>query len=174
MPAIVVTHDRVEALALGDRMAVMVDGAIRQLGPVQQVFAAPADVAVARVVGTENVLPVRVEGRRDGLVVVRAGQVELLAVDPGGLGREAFACVRAEEIMLEDAPGAPTSARNLLRGVVTARADEGPLVRVTVDCGVRLVALVTRPGAEALELAPGRDVAALVKAPSVRLVPRGP
>jgi molybdate transport system ATP-binding protein len=174
VPAIVVTHDRVEALALGDRVAVMVGGTIRQLGPVQEVFATPADAEVARVVGTENVLAVRVEGRRQGLVVVRAGEVELLAVDPGGLGREAFACIRAEEIVLEDAPGAPSSARNLLRGVVAARADEGPLVRITVDCGLRLVALVTRPGAEALNLAPGRPVAALVKAPAVRLVPRGP
>jgi molybdate transport system ATP-binding protein len=173
VPAVVVTHDRVEALALGDRIAVMVDGEIRQLGPVQEVFAAPADAAVARVVGTENVLAVRVEGRREGLAVVRAGPVELLAVDPGALGRDAFACIRAEEIVLEDAPGAPSSARNLLPGVVAARADEGPLVRVTVDCGVRLVALVTRPGADALRLAPGRPVAALVKAPSVRLVPRG-
>jgi molybdate transport system ATP-binding protein len=174
VPALVVTHDRVEALALGDRIAVMVDGAIRQLGPVQEVFASPADAAVARVVGTENVLAVRVEGRREGLAVVRAGEVELVAVDPGGLGRDAFACVRAEEIVLEDAPGAPTSARNLLRGVVAARADEGALVRVTVDCGVRLVALVTRASADVLALAPGRPVAALVKAPSVRLVTRGP
>ena len=173
VPALVVTHDRVEALALGDRIAVMVDGVIRQLGPVQEVFAAPADAAVARVVGTENVLAVRVEGRREGLVVVRTGDLELLAVDPGGLGREAFACVRAEEIVLEDAPGAPSSARNLLRGTVVARSDEGALVRVTLDCGARLVALVTRPGAEAMKLVPGRPVAALVKAPAVRLVPRG-
>jgi molybdate transport system ATP-binding protein len=174
VPAVVVTHDRVEALALGDRIAVMVDGEIRQVGPVQEVFAAPADAAVARVVGTENVLPVHVaEGRRDGLAVVRAGPVELVAVDPGGLAREAFACVRAEEIVLEEAPDARTSARNLLSGVVAARSDEGPLVRVSVDCGVRLVALVTRASADRLRLAPGRPVTALVKAPSVRLVPRG-
>ena len=75
------------------------------------VCAAPADAAVARVVGTENVLQVRVEARRDGLAFVRAGAVELVAIDPGGLAREAFACIRAEEIVLEEAPGAPTSAR---------------------------------------------------------------
>jgi molybdate transport system ATP-binding protein len=173
VPAVVVTHDRIEALALGDRIAVMVDGQIRQLGPVDEVFAAPADAAVARVVGTENVLAVHVESHGEGLVRVRAGALALVAVDPGGLGREAFACIRAEEVVLEDAPGAPTSARNLLSGVVAARSDEGPLVRVTVDCGVPLVALVTRASAEALRLAPGRRVAALVKAPAVKLVPRG-
>ncbi len=173
VPAVVVTHDRVEALALGDRVAVMVDGAIRQIGQVQEVFNGPADVDVARVVGTENVLAVRLARRTDGLAVVRAGEIDLVAVDPGGLEDEAYACIRAEEIVLEDAPGAPTSARNLIPGTVSARADEGPLVRVKVDCGVSLVALVTRASAARLDLAPGRAVAVLVKAPSVRLVPRG-
>jgi molybdopterin-binding protein len=75
--------------------------------------------------------------------------------------------------VLEEAPGAPTSARNLLPGAVVACTDEGPLVRVKLDCGTPLVALVTRASAERLGLAPGRRVAALVKAPAVRLVPRG-
>ncbi|BDG04162.1 ABC transporter ATP-binding protein [Anaeromyxobacter oryzae] len=173
VPAVVVTHDRVEALALGDRMIVLVDGTVRQVGAVQEVFSAPASVAVAQVVGTENVIAVRLARRVDGLAVVRAGTVELVGLDPGDLSGDAWACFRAEEIVLEEAPGAPTSAQNLLPGVVTHRVDEGPLVRVSLDCGVALVALVTRPGAERLRLAPGRPVAALVKAPSVRLVPRG-
>jgi molybdate transport system ATP-binding protein len=50
--------------------------------------------------------------------------------------------------------------------------EEGPLVRVTLDCGFRLVALVTRASAARMALAPAGRVAALVKAPSVRIVPR--
>jgi molybdate transport system ATP-binding protein len=173
IPSILVTHDRVEALALGDRMAVLVDGAVRQVGPVDRVFSAPVDEVVARVVGTENVVPVRVAGLEDGLVVAEAGTVRLLALDPGRLPADAFACVRAEEVILERAPGAATSARNHLAGVVASLVHEGPLVRVTVDCGIRLVALVTRSGAEQLGLAVGLPVAALVKAQAVRLVPRG-
>ena len=144
----------------------------RQVGPVREVFTSPTDLAVARVVGTENVLPVRIEGRAEGLVTLRAGEARLVAVDPGGLEGAAFALIRAEEVILEEAPGAPTSARNTLVGVVTARADEGALVRVRLDCGIPLVALVTRPGAEAMGLGPGKRVAALVKAPAVRLVAR--
>ncbi|HVO20710.1 MAG TPA: ABC transporter ATP-binding protein [Anaeromyxobacter sp.] len=172
IPALLVTHDRVEALALGDRMAVMVEGRIRQMGPVHEVFSAPADAEVARVVGMENVLPVTFRRRENGLAVVAAGQVELLAVDPGGLERDAYACIRSEDIVLEQPPGAPTSARNVLGGVVIGRSDEGPLVRVRLDCGIPLVALVTRTSAEALGLAPGRRAVAMVKTPSVRLVPR--
>src|SRR3954468_22471968 len=42
IPAVVVTHDRVEALALGDRIAVLASGAIRQSGAVEEVFTSPA------------------------------------------------------------------------------------------------------------------------------------
>ena len=74
IPSILVTHDRVEALALGDRLAVLVDGAVRQVGPGRaRSSALPPTPAVARVVGTENVLPVRVAGSEGGLVVVEAG-----------------------------------------------------------------------------------------------------
>jgi molybdate transport system ATP-binding protein len=175
VPAIVVTHDRVEALALGDRLAVLVDGTIRQVGPVHEVFSAPVEVDVARVVGTENVFPARLVRREDGLVVVRttgAPGAELVAVDPGGVEDEAYACVRAEEVVLEAADGHASSAQNRLLGVIATRAAEGPLVRLTIDCGVRLVALVTRASADRLGFVPGAQVSAAVKAPSVRIVPR--
>jgi molybdate transport system ATP-binding protein len=172
VPAVVVTHDRTEALALGDRLAVMVDGAVRQVGPVHEVFSAPADVEVARAVGTENVLPARVVRRVAGLVVLRAGAVELTAVDPGPAFEEAFACLRAEEVLLEPPERHDSSARNQLAGTVTAVREEGPLTRLTLDCGVTLVALVTRASAQRMGLTPGRRVVAAVKAPSVTVVPR--
>jgi len=173
VPAVVVTHDRTEALALGDRLAVLIEGRIHQVGPVHEVFSAPADVEVARVVGTENVFPAHLARLPDGLVLVRAGAAELLAVDPGGRDGEAYACIRAEDVVLEPAEDTHlSSARNRLAGAVTWRRDEGPLVRVAVDCGVRLVALVTRASAERLALAPGRRVLAVLKAQSVRIVRR--
>jgi molybdate transport system ATP-binding protein len=175
VPAVVVTHDRVEALALGDRLAVLVDGTVRQVGPVHEVFSGPVDAEVARVVGTENVFPSRLVRQEDGLVVVRTtgpGGVELVAVDPGGVEDQAYACIRAEEVVLERAGGHDSSARNRMAGVVVSRRDEGPLSRVVVDCGARLVALVTRASAERLELAAGQRVSAVVKAPAVRIVSR--
>ncbi len=172
VPTVLVTHDRTEALALGDRLVVLVDGTVRQVGPVHDVFSSPVDAEVARVVGTENVFPSRLLRRQDGLVVVRAGAADLVAIDPGGVEDEAYACIRAEDVVIEPHGGHPSSASNHLPGVVTARREEGPLVRITVDGGVRLVALVTRASAERLQLVPGREVSAVVKAPSVRVVPR--
>jgi len=169
---VVVTHDRTEALALGDRLAVIVDGVVRQVGPVHEVFTAPADVEVARAVGTENVLPARVVRREAGLVVLRAGAAELVALDPGAAFEEAYACLRAEEVVLEPPDRGGSSARNELAGTVVARREEGPLTRLVLDCGVTLVALVTRASAERMALLPGRRVVAAVKAPSITVVPR--
>ena len=175
VPVILVTHDRTEALALGDRMVVLAGGAVRQVAPVHEVFSAPADVEVARTVGTENVLPARILAREGGLALVEAGALRLTAVDPGGDETEAYACVRAEEVVLEEPPGHASSALNRVAGRVASRTEEGPLVRVGLDCdGVRLVALVTRRSAESLGLAPGKAVVASVKAPAVRVVPRAP
>jgi molybdate transport system ATP-binding protein len=95
-------------------------------------------------------------------------------VDPGRLDGEAFACIRAEDVVLEPRPTTTTSARNELPATVTSAVSEGPLVRVTLDCGFRLVALVTRESAARLGLTPGAAAGALVKAPSVRLVSRAP
>ena len=172
IPSIVVTHDRVEAMALGDRMAVLVEGAVRQVGAVHEVFSEPADLVVARVVGTENVAPARLVMRREGLALVQVDSVRLWAVDPGHVERDAYACIRAEDVVLEPAPTTATSARNELMGTVRAVSGEGALVRVTLDCGFRLVALVTRASAARLALEPGARVAALVKAPAIRLIPR--
>ena len=173
-PTLLVTHDRTEALALGDRIAVMVAGRVRQVGPIEEVFSRPADVEVARAVGVETVVSARVVGRSDeGLVAIEAGGVRLTAVDSGGVDGEVFACIRAEEVILERGLVGQVSARNRLQGVVVEMAAEGPLVRVRLDCGFALAALVTRQACRELDLRPGETVHAFVKSPSVHLISRG-
>jgi molybdate transport system ATP-binding protein len=171
VPAVVVTHDRIEALALGDGIAVVSGGRIRQVGPVDHVFGAPADAEIARLVGTENVLPGRVVQREGGLARVSVGTATVAALDVPGLPEDVFACVRAEEVALEAQGGSPTSARNRLPATVVAASPEGPLVRVRLDCGFPLVALVTRTSVDDLGLRPGARVLALLKVPAIRLVP---
>ena len=173
IPSLVVTHDRAEALALGDRVAVVVDGAIRQVGPVDEVFSRPADVSVAHVTGVESVLAGRVVAERDGVLTVSIGPGTLAVADRDGVRGEVFVCLRAEDVLLErGTPAARESARNHLAARVTSVSSEGPLVRVGLDCGFPLAALVTRPARDELGLASGAEVTAVVKAASVVLVPR--
>jgi len=78
-----VTPDRIEALAPGDRMTVMIDGRTRQRGGVAEVFERPADRDAARCVGGDTVLAGRVIGSADGLVTIEAHGLRLSAVDRG-------------------------------------------------------------------------------------------
>lgn len=175
IPTVLVTHDRLEALALGDRMAVLVGGRLRQTGPVPEVFSRPADADVARVVGVETVLPARIAGRTGGLLHLDVSGRHLTAVDTiEGTTENVWACIRAEEVILEKERAAPASARNSFSARVVSLSEEGPLVRVRLDAGFPLAALVTRPAAAELGLVPGCSIAALVKAQAIHVVPHTP
>lgn len=60
--ALLVTHDREEAMAVADQIVVLIDGVVRQTGTPQEVYAEPADVAVAQLFGTVSVLPAAADG----------------------------------------------------------------------------------------------------------------
>jgi len=172
VPSLVVTHDRVDALTLGDRMAVLAGGYIRQVGPVHDVFSRPVDLAVAASVGVETVVPGDIVASGDGLVTVRVGTAEIRVAAPAIVARSVFACIRAEDVTLETSLRRDVSARNQLTGRVTALQAEGGVVRITVDCGFLLSAMITRPACDELRLTEGSPVTAAVKATAVHLIAR--
>ena len=168
VPSIVVTHDRGEAVALGDWIAVMVDGRIRQSGPICEVLQHPADGQVAESVGVENVLPARIVGRESGLLALETGGVTLQSVDGGEEGA-VVVCIRAEDIAITRDLTSASSARNRLIGRVTSVSIEAPLARVGLDCGFPLVAVITAQSASELQLKPDNAVCAIVKTTSVHV-----
>jgi molybdate transport system ATP-binding protein len=174
VPSLVVTHDRGEALALGDRIAVVIAGEVRQAGEIEAVFSRPVDREVARAVGVETVVSARVRGRRDGLLELESHGRRLLAVDTGIQAEEVFACIRAEAVTLSLAEPKAESARNHLPATILAIRREGPLESVVLDCGFELVAAITPEARRELGLEPARRVVAVVKAPAVHCVPRQP
>jgi molybdenum ABC transporter ATP-binding protein len=173
-PAILVTHDRIEALAMGDSVAVVVGGRVRQLGPVADVFSRPADAEVAASLGIEAVLAAQVIASSGGLVEVSVNGVTLHVAErePIAAGARLYACIRAEDVTLETRASGQASTRNHLAARVVAITSEGPIDRVTLDCGFPLDALITRQSREELDLAPGAQVTAAVKATSIHLVAR--
>jgi molybdate transport system ATP-binding protein len=168
VPSIVVTHDRMEAMSLGDWIAVMVNGRVRQCGPVQEVFQHPADAQVAESVGVENVLPARIVARDGGLLTLETGGAQLQSIDSGEAG-PLVACIRAEDVALTRELSSASSARNRIAGRVTSVILEGPLARVGLDCGFPLMAVITAQSAGELQLRPDDAVCAIVKATSVHL-----
>ena len=174
VPMLYVTHDRFEALTLADEMVVMAAGKVIQHGPLQDVFSRPADLSVAGILTVESVLPGRVLKVAEDLVTVAVGIAQITAMEhdlpPGAT--EVHVCIRAEDVILLKGEAGPSSPRNHLPGTVRALHREGPLMRVELDCGFPLVALLTKQACEELALAPGQNVIALVKAPSIHLIAR--
>lgn len=141
-----VTHDQVEAMALGDQVAVMMGGEIRQYGPARELYFSPIDDEVARFFGCRNVFPCSVDspGR-----VVLDGRVVLAVEDAGTAGDSQSgplaAVFRSEDVIL--APGAADVSAdagppNCLRGRVVSTASHAGTAeyRVEVESGLVVTA----------------------------------
>jgi len=95
LTALYVTHDQGEALAVADRIAVMLDGRVAQIGAPRELYERPASIAVASFLGEANLLPGTWHGGR-----VRCAFGELPAHAPSGLadGAACIVMVRPERL----------------------------------------------------------------------------
>ncbi|MHB1159444.1 MAG: ABC transporter ATP-binding protein [Chloroflexota bacterium] len=167
-----VTHDRTEAMRLGSRIAVMMGGRVAQAGTPEEVFRSPIDEKVAAFVGVENLIPGRVVEQQEGLALValRGSTIEVVSDIPSG--EPVLACLRPEDVVVAPPPAGPipSSARNKLGARITRLTHLGSQVRVSVDCGFPLVALITRRSAEELAFQEGSEVQVSFKATAVHLL----
>lgn len=124
--AVFVTHDQAEALAIGDRVAVMRAGRVAQTGPPERVFHSPADRFVATFLGDADFLPARVTG--EGLVT-EAGPVPAPPDLPGAADLEVM--VRPHEVRLHPDGEAQVVATEFQGGFVlhTVTLPSGATIR---------------------------------------------
>lgn len=172
IPMLCVTHDRFEALALADEIIVLVNGQVLQTGPVLDVFNRPASADVAKFVGVETLQPGQITSVNEGLATVSVNRATLTALAPATASRDVFVCIRGEDVILQRDVATASSVRNRLPARVVALRTEGALVRVELDAGFPLFALVTRPACVELALREGESITALIKTPAIHLVPR--
>ena len=173
IPMLYVTHDRFEALALADDIVVLEKGKVAQSGSILEVFSRPQSAEIARIVGVETFQPGRITKVDEGLATVTIHQVELMAPAPIGAARDVFVCIRGEDVILQrETETSISSVRNRLSARIVSVRAEGALLRVELDAGFPLFALVTRPAGVELALQEGEAVIALIKASSIHLVPR--
>ncbi len=172
IPAYIVSHDRVDALTLADRTVLIDEGRIIQAGSTKEVFDAPKTPAAARLVGIDTILLGRIASVDNGLARVMVGTQEVRAAAPAEAGHEAALCIRAEDVTIALHDTDDLSTVNRWRAVVRTETSEGPFVRVGLDCGFRLSALVTRDAWKRLALAPGATAWAMVKATTIQALPR--
>ncbi|MGA4580086.1 ABC transporter ATP-binding protein [Limisphaera sp. VF-2] len=173
LTVLLVTHHLAEAFFLARHVTILMEGRILQQGEITAAYSQPAEPAVAHFLGVETLQPARVLHVEEGLVTVEVGRARLVAVGNAEVGRRMLVSIRAEDVMLLRPGETLTSARNRLPARVVALQPGHPLLRVELDAGFPLAALVTRAAAEELGLRPGQQVQACIKAPAVHLISPG-
>lgn len=161
-----VTHNFDEALQLADRIAIIKQGTVSQVGTTDEVFRRPKDEFVADFVGTENILKgVAIDGE-DSLTSVNTGKIVIESTDhkTGNV----HLTIRPEAITVSTSR-ITTSARNEFKGRVTEIFDLGTIIKLTVDVGESFVLVLTRQSFEDLELNIGKEVYISFKATAVNL-----
>jgi putative spermidine/putrescine transport system ATP-binding protein len=134
--AIFVTHDQVEALTLSDRIAVMNEGRLEQLGTPTEIYEQPASAFVAAFIGRTNRIAARVAERS----LLMAGALRLAAATALPAGTAVTAMIRPHRIRLSDELAAPDGATNRIRARVRKIVFAGDVVQYEIAAdGVTLL-----------------------------------
>ena len=164
-----VTHDQEEALSMSDRVAVMSNGRIEQIGTPSEVYEDPATVFVADFLGISNLMDGAVVGACDGGCTVAIGDFRLTAGCGDTTARGPVKVVARPERLTLLEHGA--TADNVLPGMVerTVYVGSNLQVMVRLATGVQLQASITNTGATA-GLAQGTPVAVQIPPGALRVL----
>ena len=161
-----VTHDFEEAIALGDRVAIMIGGKIVQTGTPDQVFRHPNSEAVARFLMTRNIFTGEAQDGSDGQSIFQLNG-QKLAVDTTLRGKKQ-ASVRPEEIFLSMEPP-DSDGVNCLPGTITRISDRGSIVYVWIDVPPEFTCVILHPSLQEMGLAEGQKIYITFKSSAVNV-----
>lgn len=161
-----VTHNFEEAIALGDHIAVLGEGCIKQVGTPEQIFRQPNSEFVARFAMARNIFAGEVIDKGNGTAVFRTEGTELAIVTD--LRGKLHASVRPEDILISPEP-LHSSARNSFGGIITHIVDRGSTLYLTVNLPPDFICLVTRRSFEEMELAEGQKIYITFKATAIHI-----
>jgi molybdate transport system ATP-binding protein len=167
---VLVTHDPVEASTLADRLVLLEDGRVTQIGSPDEIRSSPRSRYAADLVGV-NAFRGRLEPLERGAGRIATSEGGVVVPWPDGLEPgDVIGLLRPADVTLSLEPPVG-SARNVLRGRVASVAIEGERARVRLATAPPLVAEVTLASAQRLGLREGALVWASFKAVEVQVVP---
>jgi iron(III) transport system ATP-binding protein len=137
-----VTHDQAEAMAISDRIVVMSEGRIRQIGKPSEIFDHPKDAFTAEFIGLANLLPGRLTGERT-VTLTSQQELELQGSLASRAGEEILVSIRPHNIKMN---GEARVAKNELAGVVEKVSYLGDRVDYRISVGERTLRVQTQPG----------------------------
>ncbi len=173
---ILVTHDLEEAFMLGERIAVINNGALEQVGARDEVFYRPRTRSVARFIGTRNIFSGKVEEAGERLIIYSPGLGRVSApahsATTFSIGQEKSFCIRPEEILIIRPDRALPTDENVFEGVITNSVGKGSTHTLYVESGAALLKVeVPNFVQRKLGLARGAAVRVLLKKESIWVIP---
>src|SRR5437867_4893136 len=165
-----VTHDQEEAMAISDRIAVMRQGTVAQLGTAVDLYRAPRSAFVAQFIGRVNLVESRVLGVSGGRVDVEVwgSPLSVVADDACTKGQSIFLVMRPESITLVPESAKATEGEVVVPGVVRSRMYLGEKVEYAVEVAGTLLEAVTYDPARRRLFDVGTRVGVSCEAASVR------
>lgn len=150
-----VTHNFEEAVALGERIAVIGEGEVKQVGSSEDIFRRPNSEFVARFAMSRNIFPGEIRRQEQGPQGFQTGDTFFAMADGNQGGNRAV--VRPEDVMLSPATQLSNGA-NAFEGEITRITDRGSTLYVDVDLPPMITALATRHAFREMELKVGMRV----------------
>ncbi len=161
IPIILVTHNQRTAMSLGDRLTILRDGAIEQIGTPGEIHSNPASPFVAEFTGNSNLIDATVTDRTSETITLKTGTHTLTTAGEWSVGTTVTMCIHPARITIHAEPPAPDPPDNLISGEVERWLHEGSEYRVycTIsDLPTPLTVTVSPTKFEALNLGPNTPV----------------
>jgi tungstate transport system ATP-binding protein len=169
--AVISTHDRYEALRLSDRIAMIRNGKIVQVGGPLDIINRPVDESAATFVGVETILDGRVLQSNDNSFTADVKGEKIEAAGHAVTGENVLLCVRPENVTIStDLNPETVSARNVFRGRIIGITLIGPVHKIDIDCGFHIVSYITKHAIDDLSLSEGMEITASFKATAIHVI----
>jgi ABC-type Fe3+/spermidine/putrescine transport system ATPase subunit len=153
-----VTHNLSEAFIMSDRIAVMGNGHVEQIGCGPELFDKPTSKYVAEFLGI-NAFKGKATKIHDGLLEIKANGLMLVAPDaPGLVGKNVIVTIKPENITLSNSAQADCKSGNCVEGVIVEMVQMRSNAQVTVDVGFPLKTRLPLTTVKELGLTIGEDV----------------
>jgi spermidine/putrescine ABC transporter ATP-binding subunit len=175
MTFVYVTHDQEEAMAMSDRIVVMWQGVIAQVGSPASIYRHPVSSFVADFIGKSNILKIEGTSEQEATLDLRlsGSTISLRAKRPAHRQQAHFCCIRPEDIAMLNSPGdAGESGINRLSGTVRRVVNLGPSLELAVEIDSDVVLMVlTRSSQSASLPAVGEVVALSIDPNDIQILP---